>query len=204
MGFIIGQFFKKTKKDILRFSIAVIVLILVSFFLCILFKPNVLGTVHLIESKISQGKTVSKGGEQGYKFLQYIINNGIKIPLQMIVLSLIPIPYLYFAPVALTAILTGFVLYLPTTSILGAKMSFLEVILGVLPHGIVEFGGYVLLLGALYPINTWICHKVFRRKDEVEIFPLLLQGLIGFCCAFLIFVIAAAIEAFFTPLLNFS
>src|SRR5699024_7966922 len=43
------------------------------------------------------------------KVWQYNINNGYKVPLQMLILSIIPIPFLYSANLISTSILTGFV-----------------------------------------------------------------------------------------------
>ena len=79
----------------------------------------------------------------------------------MFVLALIPIPYLYLINIVGTAIGPGILFGL------GARLSFnkaLIIILGSLPHMLVELLGLCLFASAIYPINLWIRRKIFRQR----------------------------------------
>ena len=44
------------------------------------------------------------------KSLKYIVNNGFRVPLQMFILALLPIPYLYLINLVVTIIMPGILL----------------------------------------------------------------------------------------------
>lgn len=181
-----------------KFTLMILFCVLFSFFFCILFQPGRDDFLMMLTKRGGQER-------QGFsKFLQYVENNGIKVPFQMFVLSLIPIPFAYCLPVCLTAILCGFVFYVPMMPFMAGKISFLQIVAGMLPHSVLEFMGYIILLSALYPINRWILQKIVFRRNEPSFFKQIKNSVLAFCIAFIFICLAAFIEAFLTPILYSS
>lgn len=183
-----------------RLSFIFIFIIIISFFISCIVHPSVSDFLNLADSKNNLGVTSSKTT----KCIQYIVNNGLKVPLQMFLLSLIPIPFFYFMPMVLTAIATGVVLYLPFNNELKGKLSFSDILLGMLPHMIIEIFGFLIVASGVYCINRIIRSKLYKNTTAnislVEAIKKL--AIMYFLIALPLIVIAAFIEAFVTPLLS--
>lgn len=96
--------------------------------------------------------------------MQYIINNGLKIPFQMFLLSLIPIPLLFFLLILLTATAIGIVLYIPFMSEITGELSLMNVLLGILPHMFIEVFGFLIVACGIYYVNKSIRDKLFKKN----------------------------------------
>lgn len=105
---------------------------------------------------------------QSGKFLKYVVNNGMKVPFQMLLLALIPIPFVYYLPVALTSVVTGVIFYFPFTPQLDGKISFSKVFLGVFPHATIELFSFIIILAVLYPLNQAIRSRIFQKSKIIN------------------------------------
>lgn len=95
-----------------KFTLFFIVIMVISFFAAYFLKPSVTDFLNLADSDSNLGLS----SDRTTAFVQYVINNGIKVPFQMFLLTFIPIPLVYFSPIILTAVLTGIVFYVPFMS----------------------------------------------------------------------------------------
>jgi len=104
------------------------------------------------------------------KVWAYIVNNGFMVPLQMFVLALIPIQFLYLINVISTALIPGilFGVVLQMDFIKG-----IEIIASAIPHYFVEIFAFCLFAAALFDLNRVIRAKVrsvFKKgKDRVSL-----------------------------------
>jgi uncharacterized membrane protein SpoIIM required for sporulation len=190
---------KDYKILISKFTLITVGTIILGFGISLFIKPDIMSVIQWADKKISgTSKT------QMEKFLQYVINNGIKVPFQMFILSLIPIPFAYYLPVALTAAATGVIFYLPFTPQLQDKMNFFSVFLGVLPHSIIEFFGFIVISAVLYQWNQAIRSHLFKKvNSEIGFISGFKKVVITYCfVAFPLLVVAGLIEAFITPMIK--
>ncbi|PRR78700.1 stage II sporulation protein M [Clostridium luticellarii] len=187
---------KESGKLIIRFSIVTLGIIIIAFVVSSLIQPDISKFINWADNKgIGTSKT------QLEKFLQYVINNGVKVPLQMFILSLVPIPFIYYLPIALTAAVTGFIFYLPLAPDLQGKITIPEIFLGILPHTIIELFAFFVILAVLYRFNQAIRSKVFKKVHaEVDLVSAFKKVVKSYCLvAFPLLILAALIEAFITP-----
>ena len=182
-----------------RFALVTIGIILISFGISLFMKPDILEFINWADSKTSETNKTQIG-----KFFQYVVNNGIKVPFQMLILSLIPIPFVYYLPVALTAVATGVVLYLPFTPQLQDKMSFFKVFLGVFPHATIELFSFFIVLAVLFEFNKAIRSHLFKKSNSKFGVVYAFKKIVTVYCfvAFPLLVVAAFIEAFITPMIT--
>lgn len=183
-----------------KFVFGFIFIILTSFIVSYLVKPSLNDFLSLTDNIGDLGIPASRTA----KFFQYFINNGIKVPFQMLILSFIPIPLLYFSPMFLTAIVTGIVLYIPFMAEAAGKMTLVDILAGLLPHMVIEFFGFLIIVSSVYYVNQAIRSQLFKKiSSEFSITESLKELLkIYFLFALPCLVIAAAIEAYITPLIS--
>lgn len=187
---------KDLKKPIVRFVLATLIIMTVTFIASMIFQASFSALLEITDTK-----GIGEAAEPFDKFIQYVVNNGVKVPLQMFIFALIPIPFLYYLPMALTAAMTSFALYLPLSADLQGKMSFIEAALAIVPHAVIEFAGFIIWCAVLYRLNIVVRHKIFRRKDSNGKIgeALKMCGAVYLLC-FAILVLGAGIESFITPL----
>ena len=178
---------KEIKHLIIKFAVITFAIFILAFLVSIIVRPSIFGLLNWADDK---GIGVSKTPLD--KFFQYIINNGIKVPMQMFILSIIPIPFLYYLPVALTAAVTGFMFYLPFSSDLQGKLVFSDILLDILPHSLIEILAFFILLAIQYQLNEAIRYRVFKHKPLEEKWSnILKKAFLSYLLAFPIFVFAA-------------
>lgn len=190
---------KDYKTLISKFTLVTLGIMILGFGISLFMKPDIMGVINCADKKNSiTSKT------QIEKFIQYVINNGIKVPFQMFILSLIPIPFAYYLPVAFTAVVTGLIFYLPFTPQLQDKMNFINVFLSILPHGIIEFFGLIVISAVLYQLNQAIRSHVFKKvNSEFGVICAFKKVVTTYCfVAFPLLVVAGLIEAFITPMIK--
>lgn len=95
----------------------------------------------------------------------YFLHNGVQIPLVMLVLSLIPIGYLYLWNPILTAILPG-ILY--GIVLRHSVRSGLAILIGSLPHSLLEYTEMCVLAAFLFEINRIIRLKWHHWRKRTE------------------------------------
>ena len=187
-----------TKRIIIFFSIS-ISLMLISGIITYIVNPN----IEIIKN--IQGLPEDKQRAEGLeKVWQYIINNGFKVPLQMLILSIIPIPFLYSANLISTSILTGFVFTLLIRvdlhlGLIGVGSS--------IPHTVIELLSYAVFAAALYLLNKSIIRTIsnlFRKNKKTKIS--FLKSIVTVAKVYILLVlplsiIVAFLETYFTNFL---
>lgn len=187
-----------TKRIIIFFCIS-ISLMLISGIITYIVNPN----IEIIKN--IQGLPEDKQRAEGLeKVWQYIINNGFKVPLQMLILSIIPIPFLYSANLISTSILTGFVFTLLIRvdlhlGLIGVGSS--------IPHTVIELLSYAVFAASLYLLNKSIIRMIsnlFRKNKKTKIS--FLKSIVIVAKVYILLVlplsiIAAFLETYFTNFL---
>ena len=148
------------KRAVKIFVVATICLIITTIF-CYFVHPslNELKNMGSGSDKISETKGLKKVWE-------FIVNNGFKVPLQMFILALLPIPYLYLINLVVTVVLPGIML--------GFLLSFdlhkgLIGSIAFIPHYTFEIMGFCILTSALYMLNKAITRRftnLFRKSKK--------------------------------------
>lgn len=115
-----------------------------------------------IASKLPSNSAELKGLD---KVWMYVVNNGFVVPLQMFILSLIPIPFLYFLNVISTSIITGI--------IFGFAIHVVPdfgwiLVLSSTPQTLIEILAFCFVASGLFSLNRSIISKVsnFFRKEK--------------------------------------
>ena len=156
------------KRTIKIFTFTIIIF-LITLTLAIIFSPS-LETFKNMTNE--QHGNISKTNGL-IKLWQYIINNGFKVPFQMLILSLIPIPFLYFLNLLSTTIITGIAF--------GFAIHFdlnkgLLMVLSSIPHTIIELLAMCFVISGLYKLNKTIIRKISNlfRKNKKQNFSFVL------------------------------
>ncbi|AUW63034.1 MULTISPECIES: stage II sporulation protein M [Staphylococcus] len=187
------NYFKRT----IKIFIIAIIIFLIAFILSIIFSPSLetfKNTSNGISSKLSEAQGLNK-------VWQYILNNAIKVPFQMLVFSLIPIPFLYFLNLISTNIITGIVFAFAVH--LNFNKGSLMVI-SSLPHSIIETIAMCFIISGLYKLNQSILRKVgnlFRKNKKKEIsFKIAISNLfkVYLFIALPLYILAAFLETYIT------
>jgi len=174
---------------------------IVGFLAMVLIQPDVRTFLNDASSAIKM--TTSNDPLQ--KFLQYVLHNGIDVPIKMFILALIPIPGLYLMSTMATAVSVGVMLYLPFMSGVDGRVSLLQILVGILPHGIFEWAGFLIWAASLYFLNRKIKNVVYKRQLKITdtLKSILVNNLkTYFYVALPLLIFAAAIEAFVTPAIS--
>lgn len=98
----------------------------------------------------------------------FIINNGFKVPLQMLILAMIPIQFLYLLNVFIPSFIIGiaFGIILPIDSVKG-----FQIIISSIPYYIVEIFAFCLFAAVLFELNQIILKKIKNsfKKTNVKV-----------------------------------
>ena len=137
-----------------------LLIIVVSAILTYLIHPDIQSTINSVSSNVP--KSVER--KNGFDLVvAYIINNGLKVPLQMLILGLIPVPFLYWLQPVLTAILPGILFGI------GFNMFFtkgITIVFSSLPHMLTEILAFCFWIVALDRINKWMRNKISKKKNN--------------------------------------
>lgn len=89
----------------------------------------------------------------------------MKVPINMFLLALIPIPYVYLLNIILSAVLGGIVF----GSVLSVSFTKgLTLILSSFPHMFIELSAFSIWGASIYSLNLWIRNKLFKRKNTTS------------------------------------
>ncbi|WP_145464415.1 stage II sporulation protein M [Staphylococcus hominis] len=184
-------------KRSLKIFIIATSLLLLSFTLSIIFSPSI-ETFKNIPNKVPSSLDNAQGLN---KLWQYILNNAIRVPFQMFIFSLIPIPFLYFLNIISTSIITGiafgFAIHIDLNK--GLLM-----VLSSIPHAIIELLAMCFVISGLYKLNKTIIRKIsnlFRKNKKQNFsFKLAFSNLlkIYFLIALPLYILAAFLETYLT------
>lgn len=100
------------------------------------------------------------------KVWSYIVNNGFMVPLQMLILALIPIQFLYVVNIVSTVSLPGILFGVGLQA--DFKKGF-EIIISTTPHYIFEIFALCLLAAVLFELNQVVRAKIkniFKKDKE--------------------------------------
>ncbi|MED4531379.1 stage II sporulation protein M [Metabacillus fastidiosus] len=102
------------------------------------------------------------------KVWSYIVNNGFEVPLQMFILALIPIQFLYVINVILTVSLPGILFGIVLRADLNTGLG---IIISAVPHYIFEVLAFCLFAAILFELNKAIRIKVksIFKKEKLGI-----------------------------------
>lgn len=189
------------KRLLLKFSLGFFIIIVISFALCFVLQPSANDFLSFVGDR---NLGVVDIDSKNQDFIRYLINNGFKVPFQMLYLAVIPIPLIYFFPMILTAAVTGVILYLPFTADLQGHLSLLDILIGIIPHMLIEVSGFLIVACGTYHLNRYIRSKLFKRiSSDLKFSDCLLYLFKSYILIALpMFIVAAAIEAYITPLLG--
>jgi len=144
------HFIKRTFK-IFLFSLTIMILTTVITYSIDI---NIKEIIKNIDSRIPDSVKESSGLVSVYK---YVINNVFILPLQMLILSLIPIQFLYLFNIIYSSVLPGIVIgILIKIDIYKAITN----IVSIIPHTIIEILGFCLFASALFQFNKAIRSKI--------------------------------------------
>ncbi|MFH0716850.1 stage II sporulation protein M [Staphylococcus delphini] len=186
-------YFKRTVK-ILIFAI---IIWLVAFIIATIWSPSI-ETFKNVGSKAPSYLSDTEGLS---KVWGYILNNGFQVPFQMLILSLIPIPFLYFLNLISTSIITGIVFGFAINFDLNKGTI---MVISSIPHILVEIAAMCFVVSALYQLNHSIVRKItnlFRKHKKQNIsFKLALMNFIKsyLFVALPLYVVAAFLETYLT------
>ncbi|QHW35935.1 stage II sporulation protein M [Staphylococcus ursi] len=184
-------------KRIMKIFMMVIMIWLVTFIIAMIWSPSV-ETFKNMGSKVPSHLNDTEGLN---KVWGYILNNGFQVPFQMLILSLIPIPFLYFLNLISTSIITGIVFGFAINFDLNKGMI---MVISSIPHMLVEIGAMCFVVSALYQLNISMIRKMtnlFRKHKKQNIsFKLAIMDLIKsyLFIALPLFVMAAFLETYLT------
>lgn len=135
------------------------VVIVISAVITYIIDPNLSDTLNSVSSNVP--KSVSqKSGLQ--LVVPYIFNNGFKVPIGMLILSIIPIRFLYWIQPLFTVILPGILFGIVFRYSLAKGF---VILISSLPHMLFEVFAFCVWMVALDQFNKWIRYKISRKKQ---------------------------------------
>ncbi|MBF0769388.1 stage II sporulation protein M [Staphylococcus warneri] len=147
----------------IKFLVTILIIFLVTFILAIIFSPST-ETIKNLSKGIPSNVANAVGLE---KVWEYILNNGFKVPFQMLILAIIPIPFLYYLNIISTAI--------PPAIALGFVINYdiykgIMVTISSIPHFFVEILAFCFVASGLVKVNQAIIRKITNlfRKNKKE------------------------------------
>ena len=145
-------------KPIKYLSIIMLVII-ISAVITYIIDPNLSDTLNSVSSNVP--KSVSqKSGLQ--LVVAYIFNNGFKVPIGMLILSIIPIRFLYWIQPLFTVILPGILFGIVFRYSLAKGF---VILISSLPHMLFEVFAFCVWMVALDQFNKWIRYKISKKKS---------------------------------------
>ncbi|PGZ95468.1 hypothetical protein COE51_20105 [Bacillus pseudomycoides] len=137
------------------------------------------------------------------KVWSYIVNNGFIVPLQMFILALIPIQFLYVISIILTVSLPGILFGI------GLQVDFQKgfgIIISSIPHYLFEVFAYCLFAAILFELNKFIRIKlknIFKKdKERVSLSKKILEAIKIYVVLTLpIIIVAAFLETYIADII---
>lgn len=126
--------------------------------------------IHGIMSNLNDRTPESIKDEAGLnKVWEYIVNNGMMVPMQMFILSLIPIQFLYLINIIVTVTLPGILFGMIFQFDLGKGMSMM---VSSIPHYLFEVFAFCIFAAVLFELNKSLRLKIktVLKKEEQKLF----------------------------------
>lgn len=142
-------------KRTIKFFVVTLLIFLITFILSIIFSPS----IETFKDVTSGTPKTLREATGLYKVWEYILNNGIRVPLQMLILAIIPMPLLYYLNTFITAIIPaialGFAIHI---KIYQGSMIFIS----AMPHFLLEILGLCIIASSLFKVNQTILRKIYN------------------------------------------
>ena len=192
---------KSVFKRAIAFFIFGVSLTVIATLITVSINPDPKEIMEGVENRLSSQVKESIGID---KVWAYVVNNGFMVPLQMFILALIPIQFLYVINLILTVSLPGVLFGI------GLQADFtkgFEIIISSMPHYLFEIFAFCLFAAILFDLNKAIrmnIRNVFKKKKE-EIPPLIKKFLetirIYVVLTLPIMIIAAFLETYISEMI---
>ena len=150
-------------KRALNFFILSTILLLMTIPIALFFHPSE-EFIKQLGSNSPESVSKSQGLKKVWGFIQ---NNGFHVPIQMLLLALIPIPFLYtlnlIVSLIIPSILFGFFIHFDTYKGLTSLIAYI-------PHYTLEIMSFCIFTSGLYMLNKSIIRKITNlfRKEKKE------------------------------------
>lgn len=150
--------FKRAIKFFVFLSIITVLTTLITYIVGL--KLDITNIIYSIGSikEISKVTGIQKVGA-------FIINNGFKAPLQMLLLAIMPIQFLYLLNVFIPSFIIGiaFGIVLQNDSVKG-----FQIIISSIPYSIVEVFAFCLLAAVLFELNQIVREKIKNIFKKIK------------------------------------
>jgi uncharacterized membrane protein SpoIIM required for sporulation len=122
------------------------------------------------------------------------VHNGITVPMQMVILTLIPIQYMYLLNMILTNLILGIVFGIAVQ--VDLEVGF-QLIISSIPHSVFEIFAYCILATVLFEMNQAIRVNIINifKKDKAQVS--LVKSFLKTMKAYIVFVMPLIIVAAF-------
>lgn len=187
-------------KRTLSFLAITLLIFIITFILAIIFSPST-ETIKNIFNGIPKNVANAEGLQ---KVWEYILNNGFRVPFQMLILAIIPIPFLYYLNIISTTISPAIAL--------GFAVNFdnykgIMLTISTIPHFLIEILAFCFVASSLFKLNQSIIRKISNllrknKKQNVSI-KLAITNLIKIYIfiALPLFIVAAFVENYLSKLI---
>ncbi|WP_429971097.1 stage II sporulation protein M [Fructilactobacillus sp. Tb1] len=100
------------------------------------------------------------------EFLYIFRNNALTVPLVVLIVALIPIPYLWMYAIVMNGIIFGTAFAIPFTN---AKVTLFEMFTELICHSIIELFAFFILFTVAFKLNKAVCQKLYKHgKNSVK------------------------------------
>ena len=201
-------FLKDLRKPTIIFSMILILTIFITYFICLRigFDPIVL------LDDLGVGSVTNQENLGAFEMFTAFFANNIQVPLQILLLSLIPIPFIYTLVLLVNGIMIGGVFYIYQAVQLThgeGDALYLIILKEFLPHAIIELLGFIIATAIAFRVNQWIIRNIinfFRQQTKLPIYctlkQLLFYSVLTFTFIILpLILLAAIIESYITPII---
>lgn len=203
--FLLTNFIKKLIKPSIFLSIGLVFTIVITYFICtsIGFDPEKLFS----DSNVN---TLSDKELTSFEHTKGLFMNNIIVPLQILVLAIITVPFLHLIVLLKNGAMIGIIFYIYNAIHLSTGNGdslFFMIVKGFLPHAVLELFAFVIATALALKINKWIVRKILhlfgKRYEGMYSFKQLLaySSFVFFVMIVPMILIAAIIEGYITPLL---
>lgn len=153
----------RLKKSFWKYGLLYVIVFIISYLITSLANPNMEELAHGLDESINGGTSVD-----GYwEYTVFLFKNNWIVCLQILLLSCIPIRFLYTLPLITTSALIGVTVFLVQQTHLNVLQTFG---LGFLPHAILELTTFILAACYGSLMNRVVIRKiknVFRKSKKI-------------------------------------
>ncbi len=187
-------------KRAINFFLFATALTIIATFITYLINPDVNEVLEGIGNRSSEPLNNSSGL---HKVWAFIVNNGFAVPLQMFILALIPIQFLYVLNIMTTAFLPGILFGVALRIDFGKGFG---MIISSIPHYIFEIFAFCMLAAILFELNRAVrikVKKLFKKSEEDVAFSHQLLKTVSIYASFVlpIIILAAFLETYIADII---